>query len=98
MSGLGRPVQERTRQPLGRSATVNPDHRQAIWAAPPELRIQLAGPLVDDPVLVVRVKAARALAVAPKGGMNESLQRRLDQAFAEYVASSALMRTARRHT
>ena len=85
MSGLARPVQERTRQLLGRSATVNPDHRQAIYlprrVAPPALRIQLAGPLVDDPVLVVRVKAARALAVAPKGGVNESLQRRLDQAL-----------------
>ena len=68
--------------PLVRGAAL-----ETLLGTPPALRVQLATPLIDDPILTVRVRAARALAVAPTEGMDEPTRARLEKAFAEYVAS-----------
>ena len=49
--------------------------------------MRLAAGLIDDPARIVRIKAARALAVAQPEGMGPEMKARLDKAFAEYVAS-----------
>jgi len=68
--------------PLVRGAALD-----AVLAAPPGVRVQMAAGLIDDPNLVVRIKAARALAVAPDSGMGPDMRTRLDKVFAEYVAA-----------
>jgi len=58
-----------------------------LLSAPPVERQRLAVGLIDDPSRIVRIKAARALAVAQPQGMGSDMQARLDKVFAEYVAS-----------
>ncbi|HSC13115.1 MAG TPA: multiheme c-type cytochrome [Rhodanobacteraceae bacterium] len=59
----------------------------ALLAAPPAERMRLAVGLIDDPSRIVRIKAARAFAVARYDGMAPEMQARFDKVFAEYVAS-----------
>ena len=60
---------------------------ESLLAAPPAVRARLAVGLIDDPSHVVRIKAARALAIASDQGMSTETRARLDAVFAEYVAS-----------
>ena len=68
--------------PLVRGAALD-----TLLAAPPGERVRLAAGLVDDPARIVRLKAARALAVAPDDGMGADLRARMHKAFAEYIDS-----------
>jgi Tfp pilus assembly protein PilF len=72
----------RDADPLLRSAALD-----VLLAAPPQERARLAEPLLDDPVVVVRIKAARALAASPLDGLGAARRARRERAFAEYVAS-----------
>ncbi len=58
-----------------------------LQSAPPQERIRLALGSIDDPSTIVRIKAARALAIMPDQGGDAALRTQLDQVFAEYVAS-----------
>jgi predicted CXXCH cytochrome family protein len=68
--------------PMVRAAAMD-----AILAAPPQERVRIAAGLIDDPSRIVRIKAARALAIAPDAGMAPPMRARVDKIFAEYVAS-----------
>jgi predicted CXXCH cytochrome family protein len=58
-----------------------------LLSASPEARARLAEPLLEDPVRLVRIKAARALAgVAMEEGLTPQRRARRERAFAEYVA------------
>ena len=59
----------------------------ALIAAPPQERVRLALALIDDPSAIVRIKAARVLAVIPDQGGDPTLRARLGKVFGEYVAS-----------
>ena len=58
-----------------------------LLGAPPQERIRLGLGLIDDPSAIVRIKAARVLAVMPEQGGDATLRARLDNVFAEYIAS-----------
>jgi predicted CXXCH cytochrome family protein len=58
-----------------------------LLTAPPQQRAQLAWGLIDDPSAIVRIKAARVLAIVQDQGGATALHAQLDKAFAEYVAS-----------
>jgi predicted CXXCH cytochrome family protein len=58
-----------------------------LLAAPQQERIRLALGLIDDPSLIVRIKAARVLAIMPAQGGDAAMRAQLDKGFAEYVAS-----------
>lgn len=68
--------------PMVRGAAMD-----ALLPAPPQERVRIAAGLIDDPSRLVRIKAARALAIAPNDGMAPSMRVRVDKIFAEYVAS-----------
>jgi Tfp pilus assembly protein PilF len=68
--------------PLVRGAALD-----VLLSAPPQERIRLALGLLDDPSAIVRIKAARVLAIMPDKGGDAALRGQLDRAFAEYVAS-----------
>ena len=68
--------------PMVRAAALD-----TLLSAPPVERLRLSVALIDDPSRIVRIKAARAFAVAQYEGMAPEMQARLDKAFAEYVAS-----------
>jgi Tfp pilus assembly protein PilF len=70
-----------------RDATVRGAALDALLAAPLQERIRLAIGLIDDPSAIVRVKAARVLAIMPDQGGGAEARAQLDRAFAEYVAS-----------
>ncbi len=55
--------------------------------APAQERIRLALGLIDDPATIVRIKAARVLAIMPDQGGDATLRGNLQKAFAAYVAS-----------
>lgn len=57
----------------------------ALVGAPPADRARRAVPLMSDPARIVRLKAARALAIVPYDGLAPGLQARLEALFAEYV-------------
>ena len=59
----------------------------ALLSIDPGIRDSLAERLLDDPVKVVRIKAARALAATPLDGLSAEQKARRERAFAEYVAS-----------
>jgi tetratricopeptide (TPR) repeat protein len=82
--GMGGAVEAglRDADPLLRSAALD-----VLLAAPPEERARLAEPLLDDPLGVVRIKAARALAAVPLEGLSAAQRARRERAFAEYLAS-----------
>jgi Flp pilus assembly protein TadD len=68
--------------PLLRAAALD-----TVLSYPPQVRVELAEGLVDDPVEAVRIKAGRALAVAPTQGLPPDQRRKCERALAEYVAS-----------
>lgn len=72
----------RDADPLVRSAALD-----VLLAAPSEERARLAPALLDDPLAVVRIKAARALAAVPLEGLAAQERARRERAFAEYVGS-----------
>jgi Tfp pilus assembly protein PilF len=49
-----------------------------------EQRLQMAGPLLDDPVKGVRIEAARALTVIPAAQLDKRWRKVFDQALAEF--------------
>jgi tetratricopeptide (TPR) repeat protein len=57
--------------------------------APPRLRIETFGPLLSDPVRVVRIEAASALAGAPRAAFPPHLLSAFDAALAEFRATQA---------
>ncbi len=59
----------------------------ALLAAAPEERLRLGLGLIDDPSPIVRIKAARVLAIMPEQGGNAAMRAQLQRVFAEYVAS-----------
>jgi tetratricopeptide (TPR) repeat protein len=59
----------------------------ALLAAPPQERVRLALGLIDDPSPIVRIKAARVLAIMPEQRGESALRAPLEKVFAEYVAS-----------
>ena len=58
-----------------------------LLVAPPQERVRIAAALIDDPSRIVRIKAARALAIAPDEGMTPAMRARLQPLFEEYIAS-----------
>jgi predicted CXXCH cytochrome family protein len=68
--------------PMVRAAALD-----TLLSAPPVERLRLAVGLIDDRSRIVRIKAARALAVAQPEGMGPEMKARLDKIFDEYVAS-----------
>lgn len=68
-------------------AMVRAAAMDALLAAPPQERVRIAAGLIDDPSRIVRIKAARALAIAPDAGMAAPMLARVEKIFAEYVAS-----------
>lgn len=70
------------RDPMVRGAALD-----ALLTASPADRVRLAAALIDDPSRIVRIKAARALAIVPDSGMGAAMRSRVDRVFAEYVDS-----------
>ena len=70
-------------EPLIRMAAL-----EAIEPAPPEMRAELAGPLLRDPVRVVRIEAARQLASLPASA-RAALGTDMPRALSEYRAALA---------
>jgi len=68
--------------PLVRRAAVG-----AIEDVDATVRVELLAPLLADPVRIVRMEAARALAGAPTDRMTETQRTALTRALAEYVAA-----------
>lgn len=68
--------------PLLRGAAMD-----TLLAAPPQERMRIAASLIEDPSRIVRVKAARALAIAPDAGMTPAMRARLQPLFDRYVES-----------
>lgn len=74
-------------------AAADPDPLVRLGAAegieglPPDARAQLAAPLLRDPVLTVRIEAARALLGVPREAMSAAERADFDAALAEYVKS-----------
>lgn len=71
------------------------DHDPAVRAAatgaleqlPVDLRVRLAFPMLEDPVRVVRIEAARVLMAIPAGELSSDQRSSLDRAMQEYVAA-----------
>jgi tetratricopeptide (TPR) repeat protein len=59
----------------------------ALAAAPPQERLRLGLGLLDDPSPIVRIKAARVLAIIPEQGGDAAMRTQVQKVFAEYVAS-----------
>jgi Flp pilus assembly protein TadD len=68
--------------PLLRGAAMD-----TLLAAPAQERVRIAAALIDDPSRIVRIKAARALAIAPDEGMTPDIRKRLQPLFKAYVES-----------
>ncbi len=68
--------------PMVRGATLD-----TVLAAPPQERLSLALGLLDDPSAIVRIKAARVLAIMPEQGGDAAMRAQLGRGFTEYVAS-----------
>ena len=68
--------------PAVRVAALN-----ALESAPPQLQVQLAFPMLRDPVTVVRMEAARLLAPFPVGDLPAEQRQLLASAGQEYVAA-----------
>jgi len=68
--------------PMVRGAALD-----VLLSAPPQERIRLALGSIDDTSTIVRIKAARVLAIMPDQGGEATLRGQLEKAFAEYVDS-----------
>jgi predicted CXXCH cytochrome family protein len=60
---------------------------QSLASAPPEARVQLAAPLLSDPLRAIRIEAASGLAPVPAAQLNAEQRVAFERASAEYVAS-----------
>ncbi len=56
----------------------------------PAQRVPLLAPLLDDPVLIVRIEAARVLAAVPPAALTRPQQVAFDRAADEYIAAQRL--------
>ncbi len=72
--------------PQVRAAAVSP-----LEYAPPDIRVQLLFPLLDDPIRAVRIEAARVLAPFPAGDLPENQRAMLSAAIQEYVDAQMAM-------
>ena len=72
----------RDRHPLLRLAAL-----QSLSGAHSEARVQLAAPLLSDPLRAIRIEAASVLAPVPAAQLNAEHRAALERASAEYVAS-----------
>ena len=72
----------RDSDPLVRGAAL-----ETLLVLPLSRRLSLALPLLDDPVRMVRLKAARALAPVPDASLSAEHRARLEVVMADYVAS-----------
>jgi tetratricopeptide (TPR) repeat protein len=63
---------------------------QSARALPPAERLALLAPLLRDPILTLRIDAARTLAGVPKDGMTSEQRAAFEAALAEYEASLAV--------
>jgi predicted CXXCH cytochrome family protein len=85
LPGYGRAALEaalaatRDDDPLLRATAV-----AGLEAVPPQLRLALAAPLLEDPVRAVRIQAARVLASLPASEFEPTQRRALGAALAEY--------------
>jgi Tfp pilus assembly protein PilF len=68
--------------PLVRGAALD-----ALMSVEASGRSRIAEPLLDDPVGVIRIKAARALAILSLEGVAPERRARLERGFGEYVVS-----------
>ncbi len=68
--------------PMVRGATLD-----LVLTAPPQERLSLALGLIDDPSAIVRIKAARVLAIMPDQGGDAAMRAQLERGFTEYIAS-----------
>jgi len=75
-----------------RSPMVRREALDVVDRVPPENRWRLAGAVLSDPVLAVRIEAARVLSVVPRQTLTVEQQQVLDKAVQEYVA--AILSTA----
>ncbi len=79
--------------PAVEGALDDPDalvRREAVVAiedSPPQTKIRLLAPLLSDPVLSVRIEAARSLAGTQASLLQESQKSALDRAISELIAS-----------
>ncbi len=62
----------------------------AVRDLPPSERLALAGPLLQDPILTIRIDAARAMAAVPRNEMAAAERAGFDSALAEYERSLAV--------
>ena len=69
----------RDHDPLVRTGAI-----RALEAFPPEERLRLARPLLDDPVRTVRLEATRLMAEIPRVGVPRDWRPALDAAIDEY--------------
>lgn len=58
---------------------------RALAHAPPELRAQLAPPLLSDPLRAIRIEAVGVLAAVPASQMNSEQRAAFDRAAREYI-------------
>jgi len=70
---------------LVRSASIT-----AAEGLPPDILIQIAFPLLDDPVRSVRIEAARVLAMVPAAQLSGELLTRYNRATEEYLDSQRI--------
>jgi Flp pilus assembly protein TadD/nitrate/TMAO reductase-like tetraheme cytochrome c subunit len=68
------------KSPLVRRAAL-----ATVEAAPPQDRLRFAGNLLTDPVLAVRIEAARVLSTLPRDSLTLSQQQALDKGVQEYI-------------
>jgi tetratricopeptide (TPR) repeat protein len=68
------------KSPLVRRAAL-----ATVEAVPPQDRLRFAGKLLSDPVLAVRIEAARVLSAVPRESLTLSQQQALDKGVHEYV-------------
>ncbi len=59
-----------------------------VAAVPPTDRLHMAEKLLSDPVLAVRIEAARVLSVLPRDSFTPNQQQMLDKGIAEYVEAA----------
>ena len=71
-----------------KSPMVRREALDVVDRVPPEHRWRLAGAALSDPVLAVRIEAARVLSVLPRQSLAPEQQQSLDKAVKEYVGAA----------
>lgn len=74
--------------PIIRAAAVHAV--EAVEAVDPRRRLDLASGLLSDPILAVRIKAARVLAAVPQNQLNNEQGSALEKAMDEYIAAQSI--------